>query len=429
MAPSSAVFTRYARRSAAIIVSISAFACGEAPRRSPANSPKVPERTAPAVPSAAETPDSASAAPAPPRDGLASPPQTLDEWRAIATPLRAATRGGLRFTVDRADRWIVVADTIAVGFERASGRVRMINLRSGAERQVGRLGAGPLEFSTVAAVGAWSGDSVVIMDSGLMRATVLSALSGAGRTFAYASVDSALRGDLVGAAGATGLVFRSLRNNTERGEAGMYRAEMTLHVVPLASGVPPQHIALAGYAGFRIRVGGGMINGNAPVTDGPLVAPTPSGLLSIPVGTDSLFALRAPNPPTLIKRLGISTVALSGETRRRILDGYLSKFAKSPPEVVTALREKMVIPARVSPLDALWSGADATSWTHLVFPEATDAQTVWIQWNAEGALVRCVRTDRTQRVLAFTGTQALVATEHDDGEFVVTLAPLPERFG
>jgi hypothetical protein len=354
-------------------------------------------------------------------------PSTFAEWRELASPLVVTHDRPPLLSVDAADHWLMIGDTLVVGFDRAASAVKTLNLKRGAARLFGRRGAGPLEYSPMTSIAAWDGDSVLLMDSGQARATVLSLADGTGRTFAYASVDSAVSSELIGRVGRLGLVFRRYSNNTERGEPGMYRAAGLVRVLDQSDGRELARLAFLGHAGVRFQIGDARTNAVAPIPLAPLFAVQSSRVVSMSGDSDSLFALGEVGEPRLLGRLAIPMVELRAADRQAIRARYLAKFRKDPPQYAAALDKYLTIPQRISTVGSLWSGADESLWIRIAGVGTSDSGSVWLQLLKDSSIGRCVSVPPPMRVLAFGRSVALVGEQsgEDDGTFDVRVAAIP----
>lgn len=353
-------------------------------------------------------------------------PRTVSEWRAVSNDLTVDRARSTTFSVDAPDRWLIQGDTLAVGFDRPLGTLRILVLGTPNVRIFGRRGTGPMEFSSSTTLTDWSADSVLLLDAGQRRGSVVNIANGHGRTFAYSGIDSLGRGDLIGKIGRAGLVFRAYSNNSERGEPGLFRYDGIFRVLDEVSGTERFRAGFRGAAAIRARVGNGRMLSDAPLSLAPLLAAAPDRFQWITGGTDSLYAIDE-DAIVPARRLAIPMTELGAQDRARLVSTFLARFKAAPPEVAIALRPHLNVPSRVSSAGALVAGKDRTLWIGL-----DDVATpriggrVWLQLRRDLTVARCVRVKPSQQIVSFGRAIALLATEDpDDGTYTIGVMRLP----
>lgn len=335
-------------------------------------------------------------------------PRTFAAWRDQVRSVQPTVAGVTLGRVDYADPWILIGDSVAIGFDRGTSAVVITDMRTGARSRVGRVGQGPLEFSPHASLARWVGDSVLVIDRPQLRATVLDIRTRNGRSFGFAEGDTSKVGEPIAFLKGTGIAHQSRELNGASGVTGMYRATRILRVVSASTQEVKMAAHLQGEMGIRVAVGEARIIGSAPVVLAPLLTAAPEDLWWVPGGTDSLYQLGR-SSPRFVGRLEVPIARLSAAEKTRLKDAYLSKFSKSQ-EVFGAVARIVSIPDSISSLGSLSSSDDGSLWFRISAVGTEDVGSVWIQAQPNASIVRCFFIPPEQRILAFGQTIAIIAT-------------------
>lgn len=341
-------------------------------------------------------------------------PSSFDAWRRLAPSLADVESSTALGQMDFATPWFIIGDSVAVGFDRGRRSVRVADLRGGAQASIGREGRGPLEFSVQATVGRWTGDSVLVVDRGQLRATVLNVHTRAGRTFPFSERDTSSTGEPLGSLGDHHIVFRSREPNLERGTDGMYRGLQVLRLIAMKSGVTTTSASVIGEAGIRIPLSAGRLVGSAPVQLAPLIAVGDDDVWWIPGGTDSLYAMGS-TPQRFVGRVAVPVKRFSRSEKSELLKEYMSRFRKTP-DVATAVAEVLTIPDSMSSIGGLLAGSGGSLWFRITEPGVRDVGSVWIEAARDGLITRCFFVAPEKRVLAFGRSVAILATRDPDDD-------------
>jgi hypothetical protein len=349
-------------------------------------------------------------------------PTTFAEWRAAAPRLDSSSGTELGRS-DFATPWFVIGDSIAVGFDRGIRGVLITDLRTGAQERIGREGRGPLEFSVQAMIGRWAGDSVLVIDRGQLRATVVNVHTRAGRSFQFIERDTSSMGEPLGSLADQRIVFRSRAPNLEHGTDGMYRGLQVLRLKASTSDDASMSASVVGEAGIRVPFGGGRIIGSAPVQLAPLVAVGDKDVWWIPGGTDSLYAMGR-TPPRFVGRVALPVKHFSRLEKSQLLTEHLSKFQKTP-DVASAVAKILTIPDSISSIGGMLAGEHGSLWFRITEPGVRDVGSVWIEAGPDTLIARCFFVSPKRRVLAIGGSLTIVATrDSSDDTYGISVVKL-----
>lgn len=339
-----------------------------------------------------------------------------------AVTLRAIGSG---IEVDNVAPAVVFGDTLAVWFERSESRVRLMNLRNGSSRTVGRAGQGPYEFSRIGRVQSWLGDSVVVLDDAQARGTVLSLTSGRGRLIRYFDADSAQGAQLVGrlASGALVTVVRS--NNTQDGPDGLFRMPATYRILARERELK----ATASFDGGRmVRL---HMSGGASIMTAPIQFSLPSALsggqlLLISEQGDTLFRWDDLDARPTRLPVALPKQSLTAADRNRLMANWLVTL-KATNDQAAALRRAVAIPSQVPLTQRLLVDSDGRVWMRFSTDASDKNGASVIQIDRDGEVTKCFKLTAQQFLFGVGSAVALIGKRTDDDLYELGIASIPSK--
>lgn len=332
---------------------------------------------------------------------------------------------GAGIEADHAAPAVLFGDTLAVWFERAESRVRVVQLRTGAARTFGRAGQGPLEFTAVGRVQHWVGDSALVLDEPQARATVLSIATGRGRVLRYFDVDSASGAQLAGrlASGALVTVLRS--NNTQDGADGVVRISAQYRILARER-VLDATIPFDGGSMVRLHMGNSasimvapvQINAPSVVGNGQLLWVSPRG--------DTLYRWRSATSRPFALAVKLPEQILPSAERSRIMDAWLTTLGASG-ERAKRLRAIVAIPASVPLTQRILAADDGRIWLRIARDASDQGASAMLELDDRGDVTRCFRLGARQRLFGLGRAVAVIGTRTDDDVYRVEAATLPAQ--
>lgn len=358
-------------------------------------------------------------------------PETLRDWLLASDSMSAQRTTSMNLTIDAPTTWLVYGDTVGVWFDRGEQQIVILDLRTRAHRRIGRRGSGPLEFSGLTTLARWSGDSILAMDGGQRRASVIAfAKNGSGRTFPNPTVDSLDPAQLIGGLASGALVFRSYHAFTQRGDPGYFRPSGKI-LVTTANDGHAESVPIIGPASIRATVGETHSLTSAPIGLAPLIAIGKNQIAWLPGGSDTLHLWSGGNGGVRTVVLELAPLKLTKAIQERIKNKYLSRYAGSGAGLQEAISKYISLPDQLSPLTGLFASPDSTLWLRLQSGIDVDVGSTWIQIDPSTRVRRCVYALPSARIVGFGTSVAIVAhlvEETDEYQISVSTLPTSCRF-
>lgn len=282
-----------------------------------------------------------------------------EEWMLDGSPLfvlgddetdpLSSVFGGLLMDSGR----VVVAD-------RGAHRVLVVNAEGRTERIVGgEEGEGPMEFTTIARVARWPGDSVFVYDSQLNRYTVFSVATGEGRSTMLRGTE-VVPGSALPAGDGELWLLGGLRIVPGDFGPGRQRIPIELFRYVDSDSIPK----VAEMAGPELVFGQGGVGFTMPPV--PVAAGT-----SLSASDDRLFVSDGERPVvTVMDRNGATVgeievagmdIQVTDDLRDMITDSLYANVARSEERMRSRL-EKAPIPAQINGFGPVNLAADGTLW-------------------------------------------------------------------
>lgn len=329
----------------------------------------------------------------------------------------------VRGAVRLADGRLVVADG-------GSRTLRFFGAHGTATSSVGRDGDGPGEFSHLTWMGGWPGDSILVFDRQLRRATLFDALGTLGRVFALETTDAVPFAMVHGVHRDGSLLATGFTQTPATGpEPGLHRYPTpAIAFAPDGSLRGALPLATSSEAYFETFDGGGF-------SVFPALFPRTTGLVAGPdvlvEAPNDTFELRLYSPEgellRIIRTSGPASPRLTPELRQLMIERRIEESASGrDPAELRRVYEGMDTPERVPAYGPV--AVDRAGYVWVERPDPTgEADSDWLVFDPDGLLASALRLPRGFGLLDVGADYVLGVRTDDLGVEEVVLAPLEGR--